>query len=48
MDDNPEPIEKPISRVEHAINVRERIERERRIMQRIRNQDIIASVRRPR
>ena len=48
MDEKPEPVEKPPSRVEHAINVRERIERERRIMQRIRNQDIIVSVRRPR
>jgi hypothetical protein len=48
MDDKPEPIEKPISRVEHAIVTRERIDRERRIMQRIRNNEAIASMRRPR
>jgi hypothetical protein len=47
-DPEPEVIEKPISRVEHAIATRERIDRERRIMQRIRNTEAIASMRRGR
>jgi hypothetical protein len=47
-DPEPEVIEKPISRVEHAIATRERIDRERRIMQRIRNNEAIASMRRGR
>ena len=47
-DETPETIEKPISRVEHAIATRERIDRERRIMQRIRNNEAIASMRRTR
>jgi uncharacterized protein YqgV (UPF0045/DUF77 family) len=36
-------VERRLSRVEHAIAARERIDRERRIMRAIRNQDIIAS-----
>jgi hypothetical protein len=48
MDDKPEQIEKPLTRVEHAIATRERIDRERRIMQRIRNNEAIASMRRVR
>jgi hypothetical protein len=38
--------ERLLSRVEHAIATRERIDRERRIMQRIRNNEAIASMRR--
>jgi hypothetical protein len=37
--------ERPLSRVEHAIATRERIDRERRIMQRVRNNEAIASMR---
>jgi hypothetical protein len=39
---------RPVSRVEHAIATRERIDRERRIMQRIRNNEAIASMRKVR
>jgi hypothetical protein len=41
-------VERRLSRVEHAIATRERIDRERRIMQRIRNNEAIASMRRAR
>lgn len=46
MSEEPEPIKRRVSRVEKAIDVRERINRERRILRQIHERAVLSTVRR--
>lgn len=46
MSDEPETVKRPPTPVERAIDIRERIDRERRIMRQIREKAVLSGVRR--